>query len=93
MKARKKPIEIDVWQVPEGDILDAVAPTWVVDAIVAGMFAEIPNSDDFAVNTLEGRMTAHVGDYLAKGIDGELYPIAKDIFERTYDVVSDDEKY
>ncbi|MBA5932948.1 hypothetical protein [Weissella confusa] len=91
MKARKKPIAIDVWQVPEGDILDAVAPTWVVDAIDEGMIAEIPNSDDFAVNTLEGRMIAHVGDYLAKGIDGELYPIAKDIFERTYDVIDGDE--
>jgi hypothetical protein len=39
---------------------------------------------DFTVDTLEGIHTAHKGDYLAKGIKGELWPIAADVFEATY---------
>jgi len=39
---------------------------------------------DFTVNTLEGTMQGHAGDYLATGIKGEKYPIAKEIFERSY---------
>lgn len=39
---------------------------------------------DFTVHTLEGTMQGHAGDYLATGINGEKYPIAKEIFERSY---------
>ena len=44
---------------------------------------------DFEVDTLEGTHNGNAGDYLMKGIDGELYPIKKDIFEKTYDVIYD----
>jgi len=37
------------------------------------------------VYTLEGTMTGAVGDYLIKGIKGEFYFCAKDIFEETYE--------
>lgn len=36
------------------------------------------------VRTLEGSMTARKGDYIVKGIKGELYPVKPDIFEATY---------
>ena len=36
------------------------------------------------IHTLEGDMTAHMGDYIIKGIKGEFYPCRKDIFEETY---------
>lgn len=42
---------------------------------------------DFMVKTLEGNMTAKTGDYLAIGVEGELYPIQKKIFEKTYELV------
>lgn len=42
---------------------------------------------DFEVETLEGVHIGHAGDYLMKGIHGELYCIKKDIFEQTYDIV------
>lgn len=41
------------------------------------------------VSTLEGPMTATEGDYIIKGIQGEFYPCKPDIFEATYEVVSD----
>nr|WP_318630596.1 hypothetical protein [Lentilactobacillus buchneri] len=34
--------------------------------------------------TKEGLMTCHVGDWVATGINGEHWPIADDIFKKTY---------
>jgi hypothetical protein len=38
------------------------------------------------VYTLEGTMTGAIGDYLIKGIRGEFYFCAREIFEETYEV-------
>jgi len=47
--------------------------------------------ESFRVDTLEGDYKqGRPGDYLMKGIDGELYICDKDIFELTYDVVGTD---
>jgi len=44
--------------------------------------------EDFRVNTLEGNYKqGKAGDYLMKGIDGELYICDGPIFEKTYDFV------
>jgi len=49
----------------------------------------IPIQEDFRVNTLEGNYKqGKAGDYLMRGIDGELYICDKAIFEKTYDFVS-----
>jgi hypothetical protein len=37
--------------------------------------------------TLEGDITASVGDFVIKGVKGEFYPCKPDIFEMTYDEV------
>jgi hypothetical protein len=42
---------------------------------------------DFVVLTLEGTVKGKAGDWLAKGVKGELYPINKEIFEQTYEEV------
>ena len=45
-------------------------------------------SEPFQVNTLEGNYKqGKAGDYLIKGIDGELYICDGPIFEKTYDLV------
>lgn len=36
------------------------------------------------IHTLEGDMRANFGDYIIKGVQGELYPCKPDIFEATY---------
>jgi hypothetical protein len=41
------------------------------------------------IETLEGTMTARFGDYVIKGIQGELYPCREDIFESTYEAVDE----
>lgn len=43
--------------------------------------------DNLVVVTLEGDMTASVGDYIIRGIQGEFYPCKPDIFELTYETV------
>lgn len=47
----------------------------------------IQMTEDFEVETLEGVLRGRAGDYLMVGVNGELYPCAKDIFEKTYDWV------
>lgn len=45
--------------------------------------------EEFRVNTLEGNYKqGKAGDYLMRGIDGELYICDGAIFEKTYDFVS-----
>lgn len=42
------------------------------------------------IDTLEGTMTAQVGDWIIKGVKGEFYPCKPDIFEATYDRAKSD---
>ena len=37
-----------------------------------------------AIKTLEGRLQLHVGDWIATGVNGEHWPIADEIFKKTY---------
>ena len=46
----------------------------------------------FTCDTLEGdNIRGKAGDYLAKGIKGELYPIAADVFHESYEEVPEEE--
>lgn len=47
-------------------------------------------SKDISIITLEGCMTASVGDFIIKGVKGEFYPCKPDIFEQTYQEVTPD---
>jgi hypothetical protein len=42
---------------------------------------------DFIISTLEGDMSASIGDYIIKGVKGEYYPCKEDIFHMTYETV------
>lgn len=39
---------------------------------------------EMKIETLEGTMTASPGDWIVKGIKGEIYPVKPDIFEKLY---------
>lgn len=90
MKYRKKPVVIEAFhwtEVPN----KAKVPEWLKDAIFdkrvklkkfsGGCFMEI--------ETLEGTHTASVGDYIIKGVEGEIYPCKPWIFEQTYEKVEE----
>lgn len=44
-------------------------------------------SKEIKIETLEGTMTAQPGDWIIEGTEGERWPVRKDIFEKTYDVL------
>ena len=46
--------------------------------------------DYYFVSTLEGDMRIRPGDWLIRGIKGELYPCRDDIFRASYDAVGDE---
>lgn len=39
------------------------------------------------IPTLEGVMHASVGDWIIRGVQGEMYPVKPDIFAATYEAV------
>jgi hypothetical protein len=39
------------------------------------------------IDTLEGTMRADIGDWIIRGVKGELYPCKPDIFDATYEAV------
>lgn len=92
---RKKPVVIDAWRW-RWDGRDMTAPTWATDALnvwprVGGLEFD-PNHADgprMRMATREGVMTVRPGDWLIRGVAGELYSCKHDIFERTYEEASD----
>lgn len=59
----------------------------------AGASITIPFSDrntnesKIVLHTLEGPINASVGDFIIKGIKGEMYPCKPDIFEMSYEEI------
>lgn len=84
-KFRKKPVEIEAYcyNQQEGNY----RPDWFQDAVTANAIFTHP--DHAIIPTLEGVMRADLGDWIIRGVKGELYPCKPDIFEATYDVVDD----
>lgn len=60
-------------------------PKWLIDAINDGVL--FARGNETFVRTLEGEHLASDGDYIIKGVKGELYPCKPDIFELTYEAV------
>jgi hypothetical protein len=46
--------------------------------------------EGFRVTTMEGVVFGKPGDYLMFGVDGEKYPCAKEIFEKSYEIIDDE---
>ena len=45
--------------------------------------------EEMVIETLEGNMKANKGDFIIRGVRGELYPCKEDIFHETYEKVSE----
>ena len=83
MKFRKKPIVIEAYCYNQRT--ENYRPDWFQDAVTRN---EIITHDEFAIiPTLEGNMRADLGDWIIKGVAGELYPCKPDIFDQTYEPV------
>lgn len=82
----KKPIVIEAFRF-DGAITRK-HPQWAIDACEKGGIIRV-QTDTIGVKTLEGWLTARVGDYIVRGMKGELYPVRADIFEETYALVEE----
>ena len=78
---RKKPVVIDAYCFDQQR--ENYRPGWFQDAVTAN---KIITYENYAViPTLEGLMTADLGDWIIRGIQGEFYPCKPDIFAATYE--------
>lgn len=80
---RKRPVEVEAvrW---EGCNYDQVLRLL---RFAGDRLTYIPPST-LVIHTLEGDMTARVGDYIIRGVHGEHYPCKPDIFAETYEEVT-----
>lgn len=80
-KYRKKPVVVEAMQYTGRNTRDILL--WSgMDSITEDLMGGIE------IATLEGTMTASIGDYVIRGVRGEFYPCKPDIFVATYEPVS-----
>lgn len=87
LKFRKKPVVIEAFQWTGGPN-QPEDPVWACEAIRAGSvrFENVGTPDAaLLIDTLEGTHRANQGDWIIRGVKGELYPCKPDIFEATYE--------
>ena len=94
-KYRKKPVVIEAFQMtPDRRMDNSEWPAWLGEAWNGerdaegtlqrvDMNAALP--DMLEVVTLEGKHLVTWGDYIIRGVKGELYPCKPDIFSATYE--------
>lgn len=83
-KYRKKPVVVEAFKFGVDEY-----PSWFYEKVLNHeVFAHIEGYVE--ILTLEGVMTAKAGDYIIRGVQGELYPCKPDIFDQTYEEVIED---
>ena len=86
--AKKKPIEIEVIQITGTDEnikeIQNFCGRW---SFKRDAHLEIDNN--YSVDTLEGIASCHAGDWIAKGVENEIYPIKKSVFESSHDIIGE----
>lgn len=84
MKVRKKPVEVEAYKLTQDNC--GIVSDWCKGLL-------LKRADNFEASiqimTLEGVMTARCGDYIIKGVEGEFYPCASSIFEKTYEIIEE----
>lgn len=86
MKYRKKPVVIEAIQLTLINVFDVY--NWIgrnnIDVVTTA-----EGEPAIKIKTLEGEMVASIGDYIIRGVKGEIYPCKLDIFEMTYEPVTE----
>ena len=79
-KYRKKPVVIEAIQWIGNNLSE-------IDNFIG---RNVDNKETtLVIHTLEGDMEASIGDYIIKGVNGEFYPCKPDIFDKTYEEVTE----
>ena len=81
MKFRKKPVVVEAIQ---------AGNNWSeLEAFTGKAICMDVESGQLVIPTLEGNMKVAHRDWIIKGIKGEFYPCKPDIFEMTYEKVTE----
>jgi len=81
-KYRKKPVVIEAIKWDGNNYLQ-------MDDFIGSNNNLYTKNKKLNIITLEGTMTANIGDYIIKGVEGEFYPCKPDIFHKTYEKVEE----
>jgi len=85
MFARKKPVKIEYYPC-EKKYLDKIMEWSTEERPIESSCMETTDGEiTLWITTLEGLHQATKKDVIIKGVDNEVYPCKKDIFEKTYD--------
>lgn len=92
MKATKKNVTIEFF-IYDGDLKSSdgkfYVPEWAQKAYEDGTIF-FKDQGEMYIKTLEGDHHASVGDIIIRGVNGELYPCKPEIFEKTYNILTDE---
>ncbi len=91
MKYRKKPVVIEaVEYAGHGNMAEreqGLVPEWLWEGFDKKVVEATNGDDPLIIHTLEGDHTVSPGDFIIRGVKGELYPCKPDIFAATYEAV------
>lgn len=98
-KFRKKPVVIEAFQMTAQRRWDNTEwPSWLneawnkPDAAEGALFIDADDDSraKLCIGTMEGVHRVSWGDWIIRGVHGELYPCKPDIFAATYEAVPDE---
>jgi len=88
MKFKKRPVVIEAEQfLPNDESIDKVMSLASQGSRQVSVTRLPDGKCTMHIQTLEGVMEASVGDWIIRGIQGEVYPCKPDIFNGTYERV------
>lgn len=79
----KKPVVIEAMRVPVKGEEPSLEFIEFMATLPPYVFSD--RDEGITIETLEGTMRADPGDYIIKGVEGEIYPCKPSIFEKTYE--------
>jgi hypothetical protein len=94
-KYRKKPVVIEAFRMGidlrpdwfQNKVTSNDITTRIIDRTGESKNLFEGNRTYCLIKTLEGEMMVDYGDYIIKGIEGEIYSCKPEIFNKTYDIV------
>lgn len=94
---RKRPVVIEAFRMLSSVRQDnSTWPGWLHEAwnkdhsepgaVFPSEFPDSDGTDELLIHTLEGNHLVRFGDWIIRGVQGELYPCKPEIFEATYEL-------